>query len=279
MKSAALAMSFAFVLAGSNVWAQDTDATPPPATPDNPAAPVVVEPPLKDPLVGDVTLDNDAMNRAFVGEEEPKPVMTTPRPHRFGVYLGVRAMNIKNSGYDPYSESDALAQNALGFSFTPWRSRPWSLHFLAEYNYGASTAYARNASTELSVNRFALGVEGRWMPKSRFYLYAKVVPALVRFDGEINDGDLGVTLESVSTAFLLDTSAGAALRLGTAGKEPKRTVSFWLMMDWGYTFATQAAMTFAPANMDDETRSFGSINLPGLRLGGFVTRGAFAVTF
>jgi hypothetical protein len=278
MKTASLAPAFVFVLAGSTVWAQEPDAANPPPPPDSPP-PVVAEPSGKDPLVGEIPLENEAMNRAFVGEDEPKPLLLTPRPHRFGVYLGVRAMNIKDAGYDPYSESDALAQNAFGLSFTPWRSRPWSVHLLAEYNYGGSSAYARNVPTQLDVHRFALGVEGRWMPRSRFYLYAKVVPALARIYGEIDDSDLGVSLESASTAFLCDTSAGAALRLGTAGKEPKRTVSFWLMMDWGYTFATQTAMSFSPANIDDETRKFGAINLPGLRLGGFVTRGAFAITF
>lgn len=227
---------------------------------------------------GEIELYNAAVNRAFAGGEVKQPEAPA-RTHHFGVYIGFRFLNLTHPGYDPYSESDALVQNALGFSFTPWKSERLQLHFLGEWNIGASTAYARGAQTDLLVNRIALGVEGRWMPKSRFYLYAKIVPSVVNLSGKIEDWDLGVDLESSSWAMVLDTSAGAALRLGTAGKAPGRTASFWLMMDWGYAFASQASMTFRPPEIEDEPRKFGSINLPGLRPGGFVTRASFGVTF
>ena len=117
------------------------------------------------------------------------------------------------------------------------------------------------------------------MPKSRFYLYTRLMPAAMHLGGEIDDQELGMQLESSTWTFTLDASAGAALRLGTAGQEPKRTASFWLMMDWGYIFAGQASMTFRPVVEDDPTRTFGTTNLPGLRPGGFVMRTSFAVSF
>lgn len=275
MKKMAMAIASASLLCAAPVWADE---------------PVEVAVPVKDPPVevaktaaasetnGEIHLDNAAVNRAFAGGEVAPPAIPV-RPHRFGIYLGFRATNVTNPGYDPYSYSDALTQNALGLSFSPWRTQPWSVHFLAEWNMGVSSADVRGYSSELTVNRFALGAELRWMPKSRFYLFGKVVPALAHLGAEIDDWDLGVSLESSSWAPMVDLSAGAALRLGTAGKEPKRTVSFWLMMDWGFTLAGQAAMSFTPANIDDPTRSFSAVNLPGLRPGGFVTRGAFAITF
>lgn len=275
MKKMAMAIASASFLCAAPVWADE---------------PVEVAVPVKDPPVeiaktaaasemnGEIHLDNAAVNRAFAGGEVVPPAVPV-RPHRFGVYLGFRATNVKNAGYDPYSYGDALVQNAVGLSFSPWRTQPWSVHFLAEWNMGVSSADARGYSSELTVNRFALGAELRWMPKSRFYLYGKVVPSLAHLGAEIDDWDLGVSLESSSWAPMLDLSAGAALRLGTAGKEPKRTVSFWLMMDWGFTLAGQAAMSFTPDNIDDPTRTFSAVNLPGLRPGGFVTRGAFAITF
>lgn len=276
MRRAAATFAFAAFGLTNAAWAQDkpnVDATG--------AEFVAVDPAPPGPSTdGELTLDNAAVNRAFAGGAgEIKPLDVAVRPHRFGFYFGIRAMNIKSPGYDPYSDSDALVQNAIGFSFSPWRTRPLSLHFLGEWNLGASTAYARGAQTDLLLNRIALGLEARWMPKSRFYLYAKVVPSLMHLGGEIDDWELGVKLESSSWAFLVDASAGAAIRLGTAGTEPKRTVSFWLMMDWGYTFASQASMTFRPADIDDASRTFGAINLPGLRPGGFITRSSFGVTF
>lgn len=274
MRKAAASFAFAAFVSASAAWAQDK-----PAAVELVAAPAAVDQaPAESSATGELTLDNAAVNRALAGGES-KLLDVPVRPHRFGVYIGFRAMNVKNPGYDPYSTGDALVQHALGFSFSPWRTRPLSLHFLGEWNMGASTAYARGAETNLLVNRIALGLEGRWMPKSRFYLYGKLVPSLVHLGGEIDDYELGVTLESSSWAVMLDASAGAALRLGTAGKEPKRTASFWLMMDWGYSFASQASMTFRPADVDDESRTFGAINLPGLRPGGLVTRSSFAVTF
>ena len=150
---------------------------------------------------------------------------------------------------------------------------------MAEWNIGASNAYARGAQTDLLVNRLALGIEGRWMPRSRFYLYAKVVPAAANIDAEISDYALNGTLETNVWTFLLDTSAGAAVRLGTAGKEPGRTVSFWLLMDWGYTFAKAAEMKFQPVDESDPARRFGTINLPNFQMNGFVTRATFGLTF
>lgn len=270
MKRAVAAFALATFAWAGPVWA-DEDVTAPADTPATSTKP-------GESSSGEITLENAAVNRAFAGVEAPVPSVPV-RPHRFGVYLGMRATNLKHPGYDPYSSSDALVQNAVGLSFSPWRARPLSLHFLAEWNYGMSNSYARGIQTNLAVHRLALGLEGRWMPGSRFYLFGKLVPGLVHLGGEIDDYELGVTLESNAWAFVMDASAGAALRIGTAGTEPKRTVSFWLMMDWGYTFAAQAPMTFRPADIEDDTRTFGTVSLPGLRPGGFVTRTAFAITF
>jgi len=275
MRKVAVAIAATAFLCAAPVWA-DEPAEVAAQPKDAPAE--VQAPAATSETNSEIQLDNAAVNRAFAGGEPALPAVPV-RPHRFGVYLGFRATNVKSSGYDPYSNSDALVQNALGFSFSPWRTQPWSVHFLAEWNYGVSSANVRGYSSELEVHRLALGAELRWMPKSRFYLYGKVVPSLMHLGAEIDDWDLGVTLESASWTPMVDISGGAALRLGTAGKEPKRTVSFWLMMDWGYALAAQTTMSFLPANIDDPTRTFGAVNLPGLRAGGFVTRTAFAITF
>lgn len=275
MKKMAMAIAASAFACAAPVWADEPVEV---AVPTKEAPVEVTKTAAASETNTEIQLDNASVNRAFAGGEVSRPAVPV-RPHRFGVYLGMRATNVKNAGYDPYSYSDALVQNAVGVSFSPWKTQPFSLHFLAEWNMGVSSADARGYSSELTVNRIALGAEIRWMPKSRFYLFGKIVPALAHLGAEINDWDLGVTLESSSWTPMVDLSAGAALRLGTAGKEPKRTVSFWLMMDWGAALAGQATMSFSPANIDDPTRTFGAVNLPSVRPGGFVTRTAFAITF
>jgi hypothetical protein len=281
MIRAAAALALATFVCAPTAWADDGSAGSE-ASQDVAVNVAAAEQPKADSSASAETLvDNAALNRAFANTDEPIiPTVESPvRRERFGVYFGFRALNLKHAGYDPYSESDALATNAIGLSFTPTTSKRFALHFATEWNIGSSQAYARGAEADLTVNRFALGLEGRWMPNSRFYLYARVMPAAMYLFGEIKDWEMGVNLESSSWTFAVDTSAGAALRLGTATSERKRTASFWLMIDWGYSFAGEASMTFRPAEIEDETRTFGDINLPGLRPGGFVTRTSFAVTF
>lgn len=281
MRKVATTFTCATLIWASPVWADESSAENVASTASTAEVAAASTPEVaaaKSSSTAEAPLENAAVDRAFAGSDLPRPDVPV-RPHRFGVYFGIRAMNLKHSGYDPYSDSDAFVQHAVGFSFSPVRTRPLSLHFLAEWNLGASSAYARGAQTDLLVNRIALGVEARWMPKSRFYLYAKVVPAAVNLYATIDDYALGATLESSAWTYMIDTSGGAALRLGTAGKEPGRTASFWLMMDWGYTFAGQTSMTFRPKEIEDDTRKFGAINLPSFQPSGFITRASFGVTF
>ena len=129
MKTASLAPAFVFVLAGSTVWAQEPDAANPPPPPDSPP-PVVAEPSGKDPLVGEIPLENEAMNRAFVGEDEghadrrPGPGLALAEgQHRSRPPLGARGLcprDLRRAGrlHGERGPGDALATLA-----TPRRGR------------------------------------------------------------------------------------------------------------------------------------------------------------
>lgn len=211
--------------------------------------------------------------------DAPPVLRPRPLPHHIGLQFGVRTTNIPNGGYDPFSESNGLAQASIAATFTPWRSLPFSAHALAEWNIGASHAMARGADTSLTMHRFALGVEGRYEPISRLYFFAKLAPAAVHARAEIEDFALSAELTSRSWTWAVDTTGGAALRLGNAGKDHDPSATFWLMLEMGYSFAGEAEMVLTPVEDQDEPRRFGSVALPGLTPSGFLTRFAGAVTF
>jgi hypothetical protein len=208
------------------------------------------------------------------------PPRTRPLPHHIGIQLGVRTTHIPHSGYDPYADSNGLAQAAFAATYTPWRSLPLSVHLVGEWDIGRTSSIARGDPTSLMIHRIALGIEGRYEPVSRLYLFAKVAPSALHLRGEIEDIPLGATLASRTWTWGLDTTGGAALRLGNAGKEADPGATFWLMLDMGYSFTGEAEMIYRPAELDEnEGRRFGDIALPSIRPGGFVTRIAGAMTF
>jgi hypothetical protein len=209
-----------------------------------------------------------------------QPPKTRPLPHHFGIQVGVRTTHIPHSGYDPYADSNGLAQASFVGVYTPWRTLPFSVHLVGEWNIGRSTSIARGDPTSLAIHRIALGIEGRYEPVSRLYLFAKVAPSALHLRGEIEDFGLGATLTSRTWTWGLDTTGGAALRLGNAGKEGDPAATFWLMLDMGYSFTGEAEMIYRPAELDEnENRRFGDIALPSIGPGGFVTRFGGAVTF
>lgn len=211
--------------------------------------------------------------------DAPPIVKSRPLPHHIGLQFGVRTTNIPSGGYDPFAESNGLAQASIAGTFTPWRSLPFSAHALAELDIGGSNAMARGAETSLTMLRFALGLEGRYEPISRLYFFAKVAPAAIHASAEIEDYFLSATLKSRSWTWALDTTGGAALRLGNAGKDHDPSATFWLMLEMGYSFAGEAEMVLTPGEIEDEPRRFGSVALPDLSPSGFLTRFAGAITF
>jgi hypothetical protein len=127
--------------------------------------------------------------------------------------------------------------------------------------------------------RFALGLEGRYEPISRLYFFAKLAPAAFHVRADIKEVYLGATLKSRSWTWGLDTTGGAALRLGSSGKEDDPSATFWLMLEMGYSFAGKADMVLTPDDVEEESRRFGEVTLPGLQPSGFLTRFAGAMTF
>ena len=77
----------------------------------------------------------------------------------------------------------------------------------------------------------------------------------------------------------MDTTAGAALRLGSAGPEEDPNASFWLSAELGYSFAGSTDMPYTANLADDDPRQFGTVDLPAIRPSGFANRITFGVSF
>jgi hypothetical protein len=216
------------------------------------------------------------------GASPDAPRSPRPRPltHRFGFQLGLRTTNITDGGFDPYAESNGFGQASFVGTFTPWRTLPFSVHLVGEYDIGVNDSEARGDKTSLSMHRIALGLEGRYEPISRLYFYARVAPSALHLRGTIDDIPLGAKLAARTWTWGLDTSGGAAIRLGNGGNDADPIVTFWLTVDLGYTFAGEAEMVYHPVEVNDEEgRRFGDVTLPPIRPNGFVTRFAGVVTF
>lgn len=217
-----------------------------------------------------------------IPQPEPKKPARRARPHRFQIQFGLRTTLIPNEGYDPYAEGNGLAQAAFTFAYSPWRTLPFSVYGVGEWNIGgASSAMARGADSALIYNRLALGVEGRYEPISRLYMYLKVMPAAINVSGTFNNYGVFPTLEGDAWTWGLDTTAGAAIRVGNIGRDETPKTTFWFMLDLGYSFAGEANIVLRPTANDDslEGRRFGGIPLTPFTPSGVLWRFAFSAAF
>ena len=103
------------------------------------------------------------------------------------------------------------------------------------------------------------------------------MPGFADVVGEVEDG--GLLLVSRDITWTLDTSAGASLRLGSAGEPDNPAASFWINAELGYSFAGRAEMAYSAELEDDDPRQFGAITLPAVKPAGFMNRLSFGVSF
>lgn len=216
----------------------------------------------------------------------PEPAKAKParraRPHRFHIQAGLRTTIIPNEGYDPFAEGNGFAQGAFSFAYSPWRTLPFSVYGVGEWSIGgASSVTARGADSSLLMNRLGLGVEGRYEPISRLYMYVRIMPSAMNLNGTIREGELPTTLMGDAWTWGLDTTGGAAIRVGNVGRDEKPKTTFWFLFDLGYSFAGEAKLVLKPTANDDslDGRHFGGIPLTPFRPSGVLWRFAFSVAF
>ena len=215
--------------------------------------------------------------------EEPAPQKPPAQPHiqRWSAGAGFTGAVVNSPGFDPYSKSNTLPMVSVFGTFTPWPTRPVSVHLAFQYDYGGASERARGAEASLDVHRLALGLEGRYVPLSRMMLFVRAMPSAMHLGGTIKDPYLGAQLESGSWNFSADVTGGAAARIGSVGHAELPSVSFWIALDMGYRFAPPAVMRFRPGDLtdDDLGRKFGDVPMPSLDLSGFIGKLSVSISF
>ncbi|APR81619.1 Hypothetical protein A7982_06968 [Minicystis rosea] len=229
------------------------------------------------PPVADTALPPDGAEAAppKAASDLPPSIEPSSRPE-LSINLGLRGMLLPNAGFDPYANNDALLQGSVGFGVTVWRMGHASILVFAEYDAGARSASARGDRAKLTLHRLSGGLETRYQLGRRFFLAARAAPAALYMAGSIDDPILDRPLVSRTWTWGLDVGGGAGLLLGSTGP---RGAKFWATLDFGYMFAGERPMAYAPVADEDDPRKYGSVMLPALRPAGATSRLGLSIAF
>ncbi|MFT3775841.1 MAG: hypothetical protein QM820_61640 [Minicystis sp.] len=74
----------------------------------------------------------------------------------------------------------------------------------------------------------------------------------------------------------LDVSGGAGLLLGSTGPGGAK---FWMTLDFGYMFAGESQMNYAPAASEEDPRKYGAVTLPAFKPAGGISKLGLSVAF
>jgi hypothetical protein len=192
------------------------------------------------------------------------------------ITAGLRGMVMPSRGFDPYATNNLLLQGALGAGLTVVRLGNASIVLFAEYGAGSRSASARGEQATLAVHRLSGGAETRYQLGRRFFLSARVSPAAMFLYGTIADSTIDRPLTASAWTWGLDVSGGGGLLLGSTGP---RGAKFHLTLDFGYTFAGEGQMRYAPATSEDDPRKYGSVMLPAMKPAGATSRLGVSVGF
>ncbi|MBK8257293.1 MAG: hypothetical protein IPK82_32040 [Polyangiaceae bacterium] len=266
-------------------------ASPPPAPTE---APVIAED--RDPMRTLVTpavptqapVDKSPPPPAVViaAEEPPtaeKPAPQPQKPHKQHIALGtaLTASVVESKGLDAFSADDGLAFVSAFGTFTPWDTKPLSVHLTLEWDWTKKSALARGADSVLDIHRLGAGLMVRYLPITRMALSVRAVPSAISLAGRIKDAAFGEELQANAWTWGLDLTGGAAARVGAFGLDEGPRASIWIGLDFGYRIAGPAALALKPGNVPetDADRQFGSIPMTQLDMSGFIGRLNVSVSF
>jgi hypothetical protein len=202
-------------------------------------------------------------------------------PHWLGAELGLRAMLVTHDGFEPFAEKDVslVGQLVVAASIAPLHLDPITISVVPEYNVGAKSHDVRGQESSLTLHRLAAGVRVDATITRHFHVFGRVAPAAVYLHGSLQDAAVDRSVVANGWTWGLDTTAGIALLLGTVGDRQSPLVGFWVLVEYGYMFAGEKDLSYAPADDEDDPRQFGSIDLPPIRPGGVINRVSVALSF
>jgi hypothetical protein len=221
-----------------------------------------------------------ASAEAQVGAQPEEQIVETHPPPRIPLWeaaVGVRTVFIKSPAFDPFSNNDAFAQFSLSGSRVLARAHRVALAAGLVLDVGNTDSSARGEPSQLSLTRVAALIEGRYQPWSRLYGFVRVAPGWLHGSASLDDASSpnGASLTTSFDAFSVDTSAGAAFRLGSLGASK---LSAWLIADGGYAWVQSKPLVLAP-NLGDNQNKAGTLDLGSLAPSGGFFRVALALAY
>jgi hypothetical protein len=194
--------------------------------------------------------------------------------------IGFRVAKVSSSGFDPFADSDELAQFSVGVGRTVMTAGSFSLAGLFLYDIGGRSNEARGADTDLTVHRLTLGAEARYHFFRQFFVFGRVAPGAIHSIATIEDLSTGVESQATRDwVFATDLSAGASLDLSGFSKySRKRKVAAWITLEGGYGFAGETELSMAADGGEGPVRAE-PLDLGPLALAGPFMRGAFVLTY
>jgi hypothetical protein len=192
--------------------------------------------------------------------------------------IGNRTQFVSDEGLDPFSENDVLPQLALGASVTLYTNDRLSLAGVVGFDYGTTSAEARDNATSLDVRRFTLGPEARYHLLRVLALTAKVAPTLTREAAEVSTG-LDTDLRNIAWKFGVDATAGAALELYGYHSGASRKPRLWVTAEGGYGWTASNQLVLEPVEASAAPQRLTPLELRDLSLSGPLFRITAALSF
>ena len=192
--------------------------------------------------------------------------------------LGVRVSKVADAGFDPFADSDALAQVSLGLGATVLRAQRFSLSAVGFWDYGQSSSTARGSSTSLAVHRLSVGPELRYQLLTPLYLFVHALPAFAHSEASIDDRVAAVTRYARHWSYGVDGALGGAFEVyGTRSGESVRP-RLWAIAEGGYGYLGSTRLKLLPDPGQGPERT-ALVDLGSLSLSGPYLRVSAALSF
>jgi hypothetical protein len=220
-----------------------------------------------------------------VAVSQPAPPL---EPLGITLSAGMRSDLVRSAGLDPFSATDSISQSALGVGYRFGAVDAGGLAVGVEWNRGSVSAEARSASTDLTIDRLTLGIEGRYPVVRRLAVFLRLAPGVLRSQTRWNDlsvpaeayqdsGGRALTQKKWSPA--VDVGAGLAFRFGDLHSPGLPSVSLWLVADGGFGFSPGHELTLRNQSEPLAGRTDEPIRLGTLSLSGGFARARLAASF
>ena len=193
--------------------------------------------------------------------------------------LGARVSKVADAGYDPFADSDELAQVSLGLGGTLFAHGPLSLAAVGFWDYGTHSGEARGAQTSLVVHRLSIGPELRYHLIPQLYVFVHALPAFAHSQASLEDGVAATTRGAEHWSYGLDGALGAAVEVyGKRSGESWRP-RLWVIAEGGYGYLGSTRLLLKAKTDSSAPERTAPVDLGSLSLAGPYLRISAAVSF